>query len=195
MTASLFGCRQCQSAGIEACQRTIAVFDGRMRYDLRQLQARGSDQRRRRLFRLRGRVRRQFCSARGTQSHRSAIKYLVDQRDMEMWLAPIAARIVVPFRVSVPTPIEWALCRRRNSSRSRSRRARGATARRSDRRAALAWYAVIHRAGRPLAARRSCRVAAAPRVWREINNFGKVSAPSKITPHFIVERGAGTQMS
>ena len=37
---------------------------------------------------------------------RSAIKYLAKQRDMEVWLAPVAAtRVLVPFRVSIPTPI------------------------------------------------------------------------------------------
>jgi hypothetical protein len=37
---------------------------------------------------------------------RKAIKYLVAQREMEAWLVPIAGtRVMVPFRVSVPTPI------------------------------------------------------------------------------------------
>jgi hypothetical protein len=37
---------------------------------------------------------------------RAAIKYLIAQRDMEVWLAPVAAtRVLVPFRVSIPTPI------------------------------------------------------------------------------------------
>ena len=37
---------------------------------------------------------------------RPAIKYLVEQRDMEIWLAPIGTtRVLVPFRVSIPTPI------------------------------------------------------------------------------------------
>jgi hypothetical protein len=37
---------------------------------------------------------------------RPAIKYLAAQQDMEMWLAPIAGtRIVVPYRISIPTPL------------------------------------------------------------------------------------------
>ena len=41
----------------------------------------------------------------GHRPERSAIKYLVEQRDMEMWLAPIdGTRVLVPFRFSVPTP-------------------------------------------------------------------------------------------
>ena len=34
------------------------------------------------------------------------IKYLIAQRDMEVWLAPIAdTRVLVPYRISIPTPI------------------------------------------------------------------------------------------
>jgi hypothetical protein len=41
----------------------------------------------------------------GHRPERPAIKYLIEQRDMEMWLAPIAGtRVLVPFRFSVPTP-------------------------------------------------------------------------------------------
>ena len=42
----------------------------------------------------------------GHRPEREAIKYLVAQRDMEMWLAPIAGtRVLVPYRFSVPTPL------------------------------------------------------------------------------------------
>ena len=41
----------------------------------------------------------------GHRPERAAIKYLVEQRDMEIWLAPVAGtRVLVPFRFSVPTP-------------------------------------------------------------------------------------------
>jgi len=93
--------------GPEACQRTIAVFDGRMRYDL-QLSFKRIDQ----ISAEKGYSGSSvvcavnFVPLAGHNPHRSAIKYLVDQRGMEMWLAPIiGTRIVVPFRVSVPTPI------------------------------------------------------------------------------------------
>src|SRR5262249_26539212 len=47
-----------------------------------------------------------FVPLAGYVPHRAAIKYLVAQRDMEIWLAPIAlTRVLVPFRVSIPTPI------------------------------------------------------------------------------------------
>jgi hypothetical protein len=41
----------------------------------------------------------------GYVPQRPAIKYLMTQRDMEVWLAPLAGtHVVVPFRLSVPTP-------------------------------------------------------------------------------------------
>ena len=40
----------------------------------------------------------------GHRPGRAAIKYLMAAHDIEMWLAPIAGtRILVPFRISVPT--------------------------------------------------------------------------------------------
>jgi hypothetical protein len=91
----------------EACQRTIPVFDGRMRYDL-QLAFK-------RLERVRSEKGYQgtvvvcsiyFMPIAGHVPERSAIKYLVEQRDMEIWLAPIAGtRLMVPYRASIPTPI------------------------------------------------------------------------------------------
>ena len=91
----------------QACQRTLAVFDGRMRYDLKLG-----------FKRLEG-VRTEkgyqgpvvvcsvhFAPIAGYVPDRAAIRYLVELRDMEMWLAPIAGtRVMVPYRVSVPTPI------------------------------------------------------------------------------------------
>ena len=93
--------------GPEACQRTLAVFDGRMRYDL-QLKYKRVDE----ISAEKGYsgpsvvCAINFVPLAGYNPHRSAIKYLISSRDIEMWLAPIAGtRIVVPFRVSVPTPI------------------------------------------------------------------------------------------
>jgi hypothetical protein len=91
----------------QACQRTLSIFDGRMRYDL-QLAFK-------RLERVRADRGYQgvavVCAVRfapiaGHVPERTAIKYLVQLRDMELWLAPIAGtRVMVPYRVSVPTPI------------------------------------------------------------------------------------------
>ena len=90
-----------------ACQQTIPVFDGRMRYDLR-LEFK-------RLVHVKAERGYQgpaavcaiyFSPVAGFIPDRAAIKYLVAQRDMEVWLAPVAGtRVVVPFRISIPTPL------------------------------------------------------------------------------------------
>jgi hypothetical protein len=91
----------------EACQRKLAIFDGRMRYDL-QLAFK-------RLDRVKSEKGYQgtvvvcsvgFLPIAGHIPERAVIKYLVDMRDIEIWLAPIAGtRLMVPYRVSIPTPI------------------------------------------------------------------------------------------
>jgi hypothetical protein len=91
----------------QACQRTLAVFDGRMRYDL-QLSFK-------RLDRVKSEKGYQgpvvvcsvhFLPIAGHIPDRAAIKYLTELRDIELWLAPIAGtRVMVPYRVSVPTPL------------------------------------------------------------------------------------------
>lgn len=95
----------------EACQRTLSIFDGRLRYDL-QLAYKRMDK-----------VKADkgysgpvvvcsvtFAPVAGFIPSRAAIKYLVRQRDMEIWLAPIAGtRVLVPFRAQGPTPIGQAV--------------------------------------------------------------------------------------
>ena len=45
-----------------------------------------------------------FAPIAGHVPDRAAIKYLVQLRDIEMWLAPIAGtRVLIPHRVSIPT--------------------------------------------------------------------------------------------
>ncbi len=93
--------------GPEACQRATSIFDGRMRYDL-QLAFKRMDK-------VKAAKGYQgpvvvcsiyFTPLAGYIPDRAAIKYLVALRDMELWLAPIAGtRVVVPFRVSIPTPV------------------------------------------------------------------------------------------
>jgi hypothetical protein len=91
----------------QACQRTLAIFDGRMRYDL-QLG-----------FKRFETVKSQagyegpvvvcavhFRPLAGHVPERYALRYLSDSRDIELWLAPIAGtRVVAPYRISIPTPI------------------------------------------------------------------------------------------
>ena len=108
MTASLIRVPGSGDTSVpQACQRTLSIFDGRMRYDL-QLAFK-------RLERVRSERGYQgvavVCAVRfspiaGHVPERYAIKYLVQLRDIELWLAPIAGtRVMVPYRVTVPTPL------------------------------------------------------------------------------------------
>ncbi|MFL5069499.1 MAG: DUF3108 domain-containing protein [Xanthobacteraceae bacterium] len=91
----------------EACQRTLAIFDGRGRFDLI-LSFKRMDHVRS-VKGYEGPV--VVCAVRyhpisGHRPNRAAIKYLIEQRDMEMALAPVAGtRVLVPYRVSVPTAL------------------------------------------------------------------------------------------
>ena len=91
----------------QACNRKLAVFDGRMRYDLQLAY--------KRLDRVRSERGYQgtvvvcsvtFAPVAGHVPSRPAIKYLMQLRSAEMWLAPIAGtRLMVPYRVTLPTPL------------------------------------------------------------------------------------------
>jgi hypothetical protein len=95
----------------EACQRKVSVFDGRLRYDLELA------------FKRMDKVKAEkgyagpvvvcavyFSPVAGYIPSRTAIKYMTNMRDMEVWLAPIAGtRVLVPFRAQGPTPIGEAV--------------------------------------------------------------------------------------
>ncbi len=91
----------------DACQRKLAIFDGRMRYDLQLAY--------KRLDKVKSEKGYQgtvvvcavyFAPVAGHIPNRAVIKYLVDLRDIEVWLAPIAGtRLMVPYRIQVPTPL------------------------------------------------------------------------------------------
>jgi hypothetical protein len=91
----------------EACQKVISIFDGRMRFDLKLAYKRMERVKAERGYD--GPVvvcGVQFTPISGHVPSRPAIKYLIERRDMEVWLAPIAStRVVVPFRVVIPTPL------------------------------------------------------------------------------------------
>lgn len=91
----------------EACARTLAIFDGRMRYDL-QFAYKRMDH----VKADKGYVGPvvvcavYFSPIAGYIPSRSAIRYIAKLRDIEVWLAPIAGtRVLVPFRAQGPTPI------------------------------------------------------------------------------------------
>jgi len=90
----------------DACKRRLAIFDGRQRADI-ELVYKRMDQ----VHADKGYAGPVVvCTAlyrpiAGHRPERSAIKYLIAQRDMELWLAPInGTRVLIPFRFAVPTP-------------------------------------------------------------------------------------------
>ena len=91
----------------EACKRKLAIFDGRQRADIDLVYKRMDQVRADKGYQ--GPVvvcQVLYTPVAGHRPERPAIKYLIAQRDMEMWLAPIAGtRVLVPFRFSVPTPL------------------------------------------------------------------------------------------
>jgi len=94
-----------------ACQRTLAIFDGRQRFDLALS------------FKRLERVEAQdgfqgstlvcaitYRPISGHRPGRAAIQYLMEATDMEAWMVPIAGtRILAPFRITLPTPLGPAL--------------------------------------------------------------------------------------
>jgi hypothetical protein len=91
----------------EACNRTQSIFDGRMRFDLQFEFKRMDSVKAERGYE--GPVvvcAVYFKPIAGYIPDRPAIRYLVDLRTIEVWLAPIAGtRVLVPFRMSIPTPL------------------------------------------------------------------------------------------
>jgi hypothetical protein len=90
----------------QACERNLAVFDGKLRYDLKLAFKRIEN-----VHAERGYIGPAvvcsvtFAPVAGFVPDRPAIKYLSESRDIEIWLAPIAGtRVMVPFRAQISTP-------------------------------------------------------------------------------------------
>jgi hypothetical protein len=95
----------------ESCHAGQAVFDGRMRYDLKLDFKRLENVRADKGYSGPALVCAIYFSAvSGYIPDRPVIKYLTAQRNMEIAFVPIAGtRILVPFRMSVPTPLGTAV--------------------------------------------------------------------------------------
>jgi Protein of unknown function (DUF3108) len=95
----------------EACRTGAAVFDGRMRYDLKLDFKRMETVKAEKGYR--GPVvvcALYFSPVAGYIPDRPVIKYLAAQRNIEITFAPIAGtRILVPFRMVIPTPLGTAM--------------------------------------------------------------------------------------
>ena len=90
----------------EACANNPAIFDGRIRYDLKLAFKRIENVK---VEGYQGPVvvcGISFAPLAGHDPGRVAIKYLIAQRQMEIWLAPIAGtRVLAPYRLTIPTPL------------------------------------------------------------------------------------------
>lgn len=98
---------QTSRPGPEACKRTVPVFDGRVRYDLKLEFKRLADVTTPDGY---GGVAvvcaMYFVPIAGHDPNRFLFKYLAEHRDMEVWLVPVAgAGILVPYRISIRTPL------------------------------------------------------------------------------------------
>jgi len=91
----------------EACRGSNAIFDGRMRYDLKLDFKRMETVKAEKGYQGPAVVCAiYFAPISGYIPDRAAIKYLAAQRHMEVWLVPIAGtRVLVPFKMSIPTPL------------------------------------------------------------------------------------------
>jgi hypothetical protein len=95
----------------DACRTGAAIFDGRMRYDLKLDYKRMETVRAEKGYQ--GPVvvcAVYFSPIAGYIPDRAVIKYLTAQRNIEVAFAPVAGtRILVPFRMVVPTPLGAAM--------------------------------------------------------------------------------------
>jgi hypothetical protein len=91
----------------DACRTGAAIFDGRMRYDLKLDFKRMETVKAEKGYR--GPVvvcALYFSPVAGYIPERPVIKYLAAQRNIEIAFAPLAGtRILVPFRMEIPTPL------------------------------------------------------------------------------------------
>ena len=95
----------------DSCRTGTGIFDGRMRYDLKLDYKRMETVRAERGYHGPALVCAiYFTPVAGYIPDRPVIKYLAAQRNIEIAFAPIAGtRILVPFRMVIPTPLGTAM--------------------------------------------------------------------------------------
>jgi Protein of unknown function (DUF3108) len=95
----------------DACRTSAGIFDGRMRYDLKLDFKRMETVRAERGYQGPAIVCSiYFTPLAGYIPDRPVIKYLANQRNIEIAFVPIAGtRILVPFRLIIPTPFGTAM--------------------------------------------------------------------------------------
>lgn len=95
----------------DSCRTGTAIFDGRMRYDIKLDYKRMEQVKAEKGYHGPAIVCAvYFTPIAGYVPDRAAIKYLAAQRNMEAWLVPVAGtRVLVPYRVTIPTPLGQAM--------------------------------------------------------------------------------------
>jgi hypothetical protein len=90
----------------QACERTVAVFDGKLRYDLKFAYKRIEMVKAEKGYSGPAVVCAvAFSPVAGFVPSRTAVRYLSKTDGIEVWLAPIAGtRVMVPFRAQIATP-------------------------------------------------------------------------------------------
>jgi hypothetical protein len=107
-------------AAPETCERTLAVFNGRHRFDLAFAYSRAET------FRARDRSYSGpaiICAMRyhpvsGHRANKKSVRFMADNRDMEVWMAPAGAGIVAPVKIRIRTRFGWLVLEARQFSAS-----------------------------------------------------------------------------
>jgi len=91
----------------KACDRVLAIFDGRARYDLELSYERIEQVKADKGYAGPAVVCRiAYKPISGHKPGRSGVKYMMNNKEMFIWLAPIAGtRVLAPFKASVATAI------------------------------------------------------------------------------------------
>lgn len=94
-----------------ACDRTVPVFDGRQRYDIVLSFERVEDVKIEKGFSGKAVVCQvRYVPVAGHRPTRSTVKYMQENKDMHVWLVPIAGtRLMAPFKVEVATLVGTVL--------------------------------------------------------------------------------------
>lgn len=94
-----------------ACDRTVPVFDGRQRYDIVLSFERVEDVAIEKGFSGKAVVCQvRYVPVAGHRPTRSTVKYMQENKDMTVWLVPIAGtRLMAPFKVQVATLVGTVL--------------------------------------------------------------------------------------
>lgn len=91
----------------KACERTLSIFDGRQRYDLQLSFERMEDVKAEKGYAGPSVVCRiAYRPVAGHRPDRAGVKYMMKNKEMYIWLAPIkGTRMLAPFRAAVTTAI------------------------------------------------------------------------------------------